>query len=161
MPFAFNPSEYNIAKSLHYFKTLIQSTIIHCYCQKFHTLFTSNNLNIPPKQATPSSSSQKSTYMDIDIIFKQVRQLKETISQLPITKTTTVPLLLFSLNYFTTQQGTSSNLTQIPQIQAHSHYIYTCIICQNKNILCVFLENNTHLLLNKSIFIIKGFSAYL
>ncbi|CAG8828928.1 4123_t:CDS:1, partial [Cetraspora pellucida] len=35
------------------------------------------------------SSSQKSTYMDTDIIPKQVRQLKETIPQSPITKTTT------------------------------------------------------------------------
>ncbi|CAG8810680.1 1043_t:CDS:1, partial [Cetraspora pellucida] len=108
MPFAFNPSEYNIAKSLHYFKILTQPTIVCCYCQKFHTLFTSSNLNIPSRQATSHPSSQKSMYMDIDIISKQVKQLKEIILQSPITKTTTVLPLPFPLNYSTTQQGTSS-----------------------------------------------------
>ncbi|CAG8805665.1 15284_t:CDS:1, partial [Cetraspora pellucida] len=117
MPFAFNLSEYNTAKSLHYFKTPTQPTIVCCYCQKFHTLFISSNLNIPSRQATSPPSSQKSTYMDIDITSKQVRQLKETIPQLPIAKTTTVPPLPFSLNYSTTQQGTSSNSTQTLQIQ--------------------------------------------
>ncbi|CAG8720793.1 22287_t:CDS:1 [Cetraspora pellucida] len=129
MPFVFNPSEYNTAKSLHYFKTLTQPTIVHYYCQKFHILFTSSNLNIPSRQATPPSFSQKSTYMDIDITSKQVRQLKKTIPQSPITKITTILPLPFPLNYSTTQQGTSSNLTQTPQIQAHSHHAYTCIIC--------------------------------
>ncbi|CAG8566966.1 5020_t:CDS:1, partial [Cetraspora pellucida] len=71
MSFAFNSSECNTAKSLHYFKTPTQPTIVRCYCQKFHILFTSNNLNIPPRQATPPPSSQKSTYMDIDITSKQ------------------------------------------------------------------------------------------
>ncbi|CAG8766781.1 25076_t:CDS:1 [Cetraspora pellucida] len=116
MPFAFNPSECNTAKSLHYFKTPIQPTIVRYYCQKFHTLFTSSNLNIPSRQATPPPSSQKFTYMDINITPKQVRQLKKTISQSPISKTTNVPPLLFSLNYSTTQQGTSSNPIQTPKI---------------------------------------------
>ncbi|CAG8837566.1 13897_t:CDS:1, partial [Cetraspora pellucida] len=89
MSFAFNPSECNIAKSLHYFKTPTQPIIVCYYCQKFHILFISSNLNIPPRQATPSPSSQKSTYMDIDITSKQVRQLKETIPQSSIAKTTT------------------------------------------------------------------------
>jgi hypothetical protein len=160
MPFAFNPSECNTAKSLHYFKTPTQPTIVRCYCQKFHTLFTSSNLNIPPRQATPPPSSQKSTYMDIDITPKQVKQLKEIIPQSPIAKTTTIPPLPFPLNYSTTQQGTSSSSKQTPQIQAHSHHAHTCIICQNKNILCAFLENNTHSLLDKSILIIKGFPAH-
>ncbi|CAG8672547.1 6294_t:CDS:1, partial [Cetraspora pellucida] len=68
-------------------------------------------------QATPPPFSQKFTYMDIDIIPKQVRQLKETISQSPIAKTTTIPPLSFSLNYSTTQQRTSSNPIQTLQIQ--------------------------------------------
>ena len=98
MLFAFNPSEYNTLKALHYFSTPVQPTIVHCYCQKYHTLFTSSNLNIPPRQATPPpSSSQKS--MDMDISPKQVKNLKETIPQSPISKITTVLSLLFPLNY--------------------------------------------------------------
>ena len=101
MPFTFNPSECNILKALHYFQTPVQPTIVHCYCQKYHTLFTSSNLNIPPRQATsPPSSFQKS--MDMDISPKQVKQLKEIISQSPISKTTTAPPLPFPLNYSTT-----------------------------------------------------------
>ncbi|CAG8763418.1 14918_t:CDS:2, partial [Cetraspora pellucida] len=83
------------------------------------------NLNIPPRQATPPPFSQKCTYMDIDIIPKQVKQLKEIISQSPITKTTTVLPLLFPLNYSTTQQGILSSSKQTSQIQAHSHHAHT------------------------------------
>ncbi|CAG8750377.1 196_t:CDS:1 [Cetraspora pellucida] len=103
MLFAFNSSEYNIAKFFHYFKTPTQPTIVCCYCQKFHILFTSSNLNISFRQATPSSSSQKSMYIDIDITPKQVKQLKEIIPQSPIAKTTTISTLLFPLNYSITQ----------------------------------------------------------
>ncbi|CAG8806867.1 13266_t:CDS:1, partial [Cetraspora pellucida] len=71
MPFVFNLSEFNIAKFLYYYKTPTQPTIVCYYCQKFHTLFISSNINILPRQATPSPSSQKSTYMNIDIIPKQ------------------------------------------------------------------------------------------
>ncbi|CAG8737572.1 14605_t:CDS:2, partial [Cetraspora pellucida] len=74
------------------------------------------NLNIPLRQAIPLPSFQKSIYMEINIIPKQVKQLKEIIPQSPIAKTTTVPLLSFSLNYSTTQQGTSSSSKQISQI---------------------------------------------
>src|ERR1043166_2545343 len=79
MPFTFNPSECNILKALYYFSIPVQPTIVHCYCQKYHTLFTSSNLNIPPRKATPSSSSSQKL-MDIDISPKQVKQLKEIIS---------------------------------------------------------------------------------
>ncbi|CAG8659504.1 593_t:CDS:1, partial [Cetraspora pellucida] len=71
MLFAFNQSEYNITKSLHYFKTPTQPTIVCCYCQKFYTLFTFSNLNIPFRQITSFPSSQKFTYMNIDITSKQ------------------------------------------------------------------------------------------
>ena len=159
MPFAFNPSECNILKALHYFQTPVQPTIVRCYCQKYHTLFTSSNLNIPPRQATPPPSS-KSKPMDMDISPKQVKQLKETIPQLPISKTTTILLLPFSLNYSTTQQVTSSSSTQPPQIQAYFYHAHTYIICKDKNIQCAFLENNTHSLLDKSTLILQGFPAH-
>ena len=159
MPFAFNPSECNILKALHYFSTPVQPIIVHCYCQKYHILFTSSNLNILSRQATPPpSSSQKS--MDMDISPKQVKNLKETIPQSPISKTTTVPPLPFPLNYSTAQQGTSSSSTQSSQIQAHSHHAHTCIICKNKNILCAFLADNKHSLLDKSTLILTGFPAH-
>jgi len=159
MPFAFNPSECNISKALHYFSTPVQPTIVHCYCQKYHTLFTSSNLNIPPRQATPPpSSSQKS--MDMDISPKQVKQLKEIIPQSPISKTTTIAPPPFPLNYSTVQHGTSSSSTQPSQIQAHSHHAHTCIICKNKNILCAFLADNKHSLLDKSTLILTEFPAH-
>ncbi|CAG8816726.1 21909_t:CDS:1, partial [Cetraspora pellucida] len=160
MLFAFNSSECNTAKSLHYFKTPTQLTIVCYYCQKFHILFTSSNLNIPFRQATPPSSSQKSIYIDINITSKQIKQLKKIIPQSPITKTTTISSLPFSLNYSTTQQETLSSSKQTPQIQAYSYHTHICIICQNKNILCAFLENNTYSFLDKSILIIKEFLAH-
>ncbi|CAG8469368.1 21959_t:CDS:1 [Cetraspora pellucida] len=116
MLFAFNLFKYNIAKSLYYLKTPTQPIIVYYYCQKFCTLFTFNNFNILSRQAIFFSSFQKFIYMDIDITSKQVRQLKEIISQSPISKTTTVSLLTFLLSYSITQQETSSSLTQTPKI---------------------------------------------
>ncbi|CAG8652612.1 4813_t:CDS:2 [Cetraspora pellucida] len=76
--------------------------------------FTSSNFNILLRQATPPPFSQKSTYININITPKHVKQLKEIISQLPIAKTTTIPPLPFPLNYSKTQQETSSSSKQTP-----------------------------------------------
>src|SRR5690349_19359609 len=65
MSFVFNPSVYNTTKTLHYFRIPEEPAIIHCYCQKYHTFFISNYLNILPRQTTPLLS-QHSRAMNID-----------------------------------------------------------------------------------------------
>src|SRR5690242_13449815 len=106
MPFAFNPSEYNTTKTLHYFHIPEKPATICCYCQKYHTFFTSSYLNIPPRQTTPPSS-QHSRATHIDLTPKQVKNLKDDIPQSPITKSTSIPSLPFSLNYSITATSSS------------------------------------------------------
>ena len=98
--------------------------------------------------------------MNMNISPKQVKQLKEIIPQSPISKTTTVFPLSFPLNYSTAQQETSSSSMQSSQIQIHLHHAHTCIICKDKNILCAFLADNKHSLLDKSTLILQKFPAH-
>ncbi|CAG8581390.1 13479_t:CDS:1, partial [Ambispora leptoticha] len=53
-------------------------------------------------QATPPSSQQPKA-MNIDLTPKQVRNLRDDISQFLIAKSTSVFTLLFTLNYSTTK----------------------------------------------------------
>ncbi|CAG8758484.1 12455_t:CDS:1, partial [Ambispora leptoticha] len=91
--------------------------------------------------------------INIDLTSKQIRNLRDDIPQSPITKSTSIPTLSFLLNYSIT--ATSSKLSQTSQIQAHSHHVYTYIICKLNDIPCAFLKDNKHTLLSKATLVLR------
>src|SRR6185436_1783335 len=68
LPSNYNPTLCDIHNGFHFFSSPTQPIITRCFCQKYHTYFSSQHLSLPPIPVTiPASTTEPSNSMEIDL----------------------------------------------------------------------------------------------
>ena len=113
-----------------------------CLCNNYHTTFTSQRFKYPEvsRPSTPTESTPLQPISNLSRkLFNKSNLLPQSLIKLNLQLT---PTLLFPSATFISADNVDLSTAQIA---AHTHYSYTCAICQKQNITCAVLLDSKHL----------------